>query len=204
MAQPGCSCRTRRHSRPALHGVRALGLGALLLLPACAGLLPNGLPGSDCRAQADAKVYQRAQQERMAHLQREVARLRADLHQAEEAMVTIESGLRGVHTRAGAVSALAEARIAVEQASQSAPWRPAEAREARAKLEEAERQLEAGHSGSAIFFASRAHRIAETLSEEADRVARTKRAAGEPAREPLHRRPGDRGARRGSAGPPGA
>jgi hypothetical protein len=148
-----------------------LGLGALLLLPACASLLPNGLPWQDCRAQADAKVYQTARQEQMAHLQREVARLRADLHQAEEAMVTIESGLRGVHTRAGAVSALAEARIAVEQASQSAPWRPAEAREARAKLEEAERQLEAGHSGSAIFFASRAHRIAETLSEEADQVS---------------------------------
>jgi uncharacterized protein YgiM (DUF1202 family) len=100
-----------------------------------------------------------------------MARLRAELRQAEEAMVTIESGLRGVPTRAEAVSSLAEARIAVERASQRVSWRPAEVREARAKLEEAERQLEAGHSGSAIFFASRARRIAETLSEEADQVA---------------------------------
>ena len=97
---------------------------------------------------------------------------RADLRQAEEAMVTIESGLRGVHTRADAVSSLAEARIAVELASQSVAWRPAEVQEAHAKLEEAERQLEAGRAGSAFFFASRARRIAERLSEEADQVAR--------------------------------
>jgi prefoldin subunit 5 len=167
-----------------------LGLGALLLLPACAGLLPNGLHWPDSTAQADANVRLAAQQERTAHLEREVARLRADLRQAEEAMVAIESGLRadlrqaeeamvaiesglrGFRTRADAVSSLAEGRIAVERASQSVPWRPAEVREAHAKLEEAERQLEAGHSGSAVFFASRARRIAETLSEEADQVAR--------------------------------
>ena len=168
MGQLGFPRRTRRLAR---HGGRALGLGTLLLLPACAGLLPAG-SGScpDPTAQADARVYRTAQQEQVAHLEREVARLRADLRQAEEAMVTIESGLRGVHTRADAVSSLAEARIAVERASQSVPWRPADVSEARAKLEEAERQLEAGHSGSAVFFASRAQRIAKTLSEEADQV----------------------------------
>lgn len=170
MAQPGLPGRTRRPPGPALLGARALGLGALLLLPACAGLLPNGLHWQERTAQADAKVYQMAQREHVAHLEREVARLRADLRQAEEAMVTIESGLRGVHTRADAVSSLAEARIAVQRASQSAPWRPAEVREAQAKLGEAEQQLEAGHAGSAIFFASRARRIAETLSQEADQV----------------------------------
>jgi hypothetical protein len=150
-----------------------LGLGTLLLLPACAGLLPTGTGSRpDPTAQTDAEVYQTARQEQLEHLEREVARLRADLRQAEEAMVTIESGLRGVHTRADAVSSLAEARIAVERASQSVPWRPTEVGEARAKLEEAERQLEAGHSGSAVFFASRAQRIAQTLSEEADQVER--------------------------------
>jgi hypothetical protein len=87
-------------------------------------------------------------------------------------MVAIESGLRGIHTRADAVSSLAEARIAVERASRSVPWRPAKVQEAHAKLEEAERQLDAGHSGSAVFFASRARRIAETLNEEAEQVAR--------------------------------
>ena len=172
MARQGSPRKTRRRPRLALHGARALGLGALLLLPACAGPLPmKAEPCPEPTVQADAEVYQAAQQERTAQLEREVARLRADLRQAEEAMVTIESGLRGVHTRADAVSSLAEARIAVERASQSVPWRPAEVREARAKLEEAERQLEAGHSGSAFFFASRARRIAETLSEEADQVA---------------------------------
>jgi len=122
--------------------------------------------------QADARVYQEVQREQTAQLEREVARLRADLRQAEEAMVAIESGLRGVHSRADAVSSLAEARIAVERAGQSVPWRPAQVQEAQAKLEEAERQLEAGHSGSAVFFASRARRIAETLNQEAAEVAR--------------------------------
>ena len=170
MAQPGSPRRIRWLVR---QGARALGLGTLLLLPACAGPLPTG--SESCRnatAQTDTEVYQTAQQDRVERLQREVARLRADLHQAEEAMVTIESGLRGVHSRADAVSSLAEARIAVERASQSVPWRPTEVAEARAKLEEAERQLEAGHSGSAVFFASRARRIAQTLSEEAEQVAR--------------------------------
>jgi hypothetical protein len=123
-------------------------------------------------AHMDAKVYQTAQQERVEQLERELARLRTDLQLAEEAMVAIESGLRGVHSRADAVSSLAEARIAVERASQGVPWRPGEVQEAQAKLEEAERQLEAGHSGSAVFFASRARRIAEMLNQEATQVAR--------------------------------
>ena len=172
MARQGSPREIRRHPRLALHGALASGLGALLLIPACAGPLHvKAEPCSEPTLQADAEVYQAADQERTAHLEREVARLRADLRQAEEAMVTIESGLRGVHTRADAVSSLAEARIAVERAGHSIPWRPDEVREARAKLEEAEQQLEAGHSGSAVFFASRARRIAETLSEEADQIA---------------------------------
>jgi hypothetical protein len=91
-------------------------------------------------------------------------------------MVAIESGLRGSHTRADAVSALAEARIAVESAAQNAPWREARAQEARGKLEEAERQLQAGHTGSAVFFASRARRIADDLNGEASRVAHSPEA----------------------------
>lgn len=173
MAQRGSAPRTRRHPWLARHPARALGLGVLLLLSACAGLLPSKSeqdPAST--AQTKARVCQMAEQERTAHLEREVTRLRADLRQAEQAMVAIESGLRGVHSRADAVSSIAEARIAVERASQSVPWRPAQVREAHAKLEEAERQLEAGHSGSAVFFASRARRIAETLSEEAEQLAR--------------------------------
>jgi hypothetical protein len=123
-------------------------------------------------AHDDTAIYRSAQLERAEYLAREVARLRADLRQAEEAMVAIESGLRSAHTRADAVSSLAEARISVERASQSVPWRKDAAAEARSKLEEAERQFQAGHTGSAVFFASRAQRIAETLNEEARKVSR--------------------------------
>ena len=45
--------------------------------------------------------------------------------------------------------------------------------EARQKLEEAERQFQAGHTGSAVFFASRARRIAVALNKEARSVANT-------------------------------
>lgn len=123
-------------------------------------------------ANRDAAIYRAAQDARTASLEREVARLEADLNQAEEAMVTIESGLRGPHSRADAVSTVADVRIAIERAARLAPWRGDDIERARAKIAEAERQLRAGHSGSALFFASRADRIAEALSEEAEQVAR--------------------------------
>lgn len=131
--------------------------------------------------EADFEVYLRAESERVTALERDVARLQADLREAEEALVATESGLRGHRIRADAVSALAQARIEVDRARTRAPWRSHEAGEAQAKLEEAERQLADGHVGSAIFFASRASRIASTLLAEADRVARmsgTRFAAG--------------------------
>jgi hypothetical protein len=127
-------------------------------------------------ASRDAETFRQAQGERIQALEREVARLSRDLQEAESAMVAIESGLRGAQTRADAVSALAEARIAVERARASAPWRRAEIAEVTDKLEEAERQFQAGNPGSAVFFASRAQRIADSLREEARRISTAKGA----------------------------
>ena len=121
---------------------------------------------------ADVEMYRNAQIARESYLEREVKRLRTDLQEAERAMVAIESGLRSAHTRADAVSAIAEARIELERAQRAAPWRTSEASDAHSKLDEAERQLGAGHAGTAVFFASRARRTAETLSEEALQVTR--------------------------------
>jgi hypothetical protein len=122
-------------------------------------------------AQRDAEIYRQAQAARLQTLEREVARLRRDLDEAESAMVAIESGLRGAQTRADAVSALAEARIAVERARASAPWRKSEIAEVQERLEEAEREFQAGNAGSAVFFAWRAQRIADSLREEARSVS---------------------------------
>ncbi len=116
------------------------------------------------------EVHRKADLERAAHLEREVARLQEDLAQAEETMIAVESGLRGTHTRAGTVSMLAEVRIAVKRAAEAAPWQADEIEEAQRKLEEAERQIQADHLGSADFFAAGAMRIAEHLSTEAKRV----------------------------------
>jgi len=65
---------------------------------------------------------------------------------------------------------LAEARIEVERADKRAPWRADATAEAHEKLEEADRQLGEGHIGSAIFFISRASRIAKNVLAEADLV----------------------------------
>jgi hypothetical protein len=119
----------------------------------------------------DPAVYQRAQTERREYLEREVARLRADLQQAEESIVSFESDLRGEQTRADAVSAVAEARIALDRVKRRAPWRRDRIAEAREKLGEADRQLAADHLGAAVFFAARAQRITDSLRAEAERVA---------------------------------
>jgi hypothetical protein len=172
--------RERRPRRGRL-GALVLALAASPALSGCAYLGSAGVPGFSSQsahelADRDAETFRQAQAERILALEREVARLRSDLAKAESAMVAIESGLRGAQTRADAVSALAEARIAVERARVSAPWRRAEIAELSSKLEEAERQFQAGNPGSAVFFASRAQRIADALREEARRVATAKDA----------------------------
>jgi hypothetical protein len=142
----------------------AAALAVALALAGCSlGAKPKPAPDSD--------VYRRAEEERSRWLEREVDRLRADLRQAEDAMVAIESGQRGDQTRANAVSAIAEARIAVERAARQAPWRADDVQEAQRKLEEADRQLQSGHFGSAVFFASRASRIAAALGRDGRQVA---------------------------------
>ncbi len=115
-------------------------------------------------------VLQRAQLTRAEFLEREVERLRADLHQAEASIVAMESGQRGNQSRAAAVSAIAEVRIALDRVERKVPWRVDQVHEARGKLAEAASQLERGHVGSAVFFASRAERITESLIDEVQQV----------------------------------
>lgn len=154
---------------------RCLLLAGLCALLACqhaegpSAVRPSGADAID--GPFDAASYRRAEAERVEFFEREVERLRADLRQAEESLVAMESGLRGFQSRADAVSALAEARIALERVSPSVPWRQDRVEEAHGKLAEASRQLQSGHVGSAVFFASRAQRITESLQAEVRQVA---------------------------------
>ena len=158
---------------------RAAWLAALgLAAQGCTGpgLLQGGFwsdpPAESASSGRDeVEVYRRAEAERIEFFEREIARLRDDLAKAEASIVAMESGLRGSQSRADAVSALAEARIALDRVSRTVPWRSDRVEEARAKLDEAQRQLDADHIGSAVFFASRAQGITETLALEADLVA---------------------------------
>jgi len=158
-------------------GAIASGLACAVALSGCAflGSSAPALPATPDPALEiavhDAEIYRQAQIEKTRGLEREVQRLRGELHEAESAMIAIESGLRGSQSRADAVSTLAEARISVGRASSSAPWRGAEIAELKAKLEEAERQFQSGNSGSAVFFASRAKHVADAIREEALQAA---------------------------------
>ena len=137
--------------------------GALGLAAACAsGNRPPPAP-----AAGDVEFYRRAESERVSRLEREVERLRADLAEAEQELVAVESGLSGSRSRADAISAIAEARIQVYRARKRAPWRASRVEEAEKKLEEADRLVGAENFGSAIFFSSRAERIAKNILEEA-------------------------------------
>jgi hypothetical protein len=146
---------------------------AALVAPGCAQRGEPSAAPSSVRSEADPAVYRRADADRMKLLELEVDRLRVDLTAAEQALVAVESGMRGGQTRAEAVSMLAEARIEVDRAGKRAPWRAEAVDEARAKLDEADRELGAGHIGSAVFFVSRASRIAATLLAEAELVGST-------------------------------
>ena len=139
-------------------GVSALALG---LAGACAAPPPATL------SETDAEIYRRAESERSTLFEREVERLRADIAEAEQELVAVESGLRGSNSRADAVSALAEARIQVDRARKRAPWRASLVKEAEKKLDEADRLVGTENFGSAIFFSSRAARIARNILEEA-------------------------------------
>jgi hypothetical protein len=116
------------------------------------------------------QIYRRVETDRAARLARQVDQLSADLAEAESALVRAESGLRGTHSRADAVSSLAEARIQVERAAGLAPWRPTVVTEARSKLADAGEQIQAGHFGAALFFVYRAQRLADDLESEAKKV----------------------------------
>jgi hypothetical protein len=119
-----------------------------------------------------AELFRKAETERAIQLTREIERLQADLATAEAALVEAESGLAGTHTRADAVSSVAVTRIQVERAASRAPWRVAEIADAESKLAEAERQVDEGRFGAALFFVYRARRVAESLLREADLVRR--------------------------------
>lgn len=163
-----------------LHRSLRAALGpALLITPLVVmgcGSLGSTSPASEARcpnARVDAaeveqaRLFRRAETERATQLLHEIERLKADLKTAESALVEAESGLAGNHTRADAVSSLATTRIQIERAEARAPWRAQDIAIARAKLEEAERQVAENRFGAALFFDYRARRVAESILAEA-------------------------------------
>lgn len=150
---------SRRSHRPGVAYLTRVALAAWLAGAGCAEA-----PGRPATAADPSRA---ANAQRVAALEAEIARLRADLEQAEYRLRDAASGREQDLTMADAVSALAETRVHTEGAAKAAPWRRAELREAQLKLEEADRQIRAGHYGSAVFFAMRARGISDRVSSEA-------------------------------------
>jgi hypothetical protein len=124
-------------------------------------------------AESEAQIAareRRADRSRIARLEGEIEQLTADLRQAEAAMLASDAEMSAGHSRANAASMLAEARIALEQAKRSAPWRGDAVEDARTKIAEGERQVGAGRSPAAVYLASRAKHIADSLIAEARSV----------------------------------
>jgi hypothetical protein len=121
-------------------------------------------------AAEQAELFRQAETDRAKHLSSEIARLQTDLETAESALVEVESGIAGSNGRADAVSSLAVTRIQVERAASRGPWREVDIAGAREKLEEAERQVDEGRFGTALFFVYRARRVAEGVLAEATQV----------------------------------
>ena len=80
----------------------------------------SGKGDGGAESRQEIEVYRRAEAERIEFFEREIARLREDLARAEASIVAMESGLRGSQSRADAVSAIAEARIALDRVTQGA------------------------------------------------------------------------------------
>lgn len=169
----------RGSMRRSILSSRWLLVGSFAALAACASapdapnqdLPPAAIDSEATMTDVDAEIYRRAEAERGQSLEAEVKRLRAALQDAEAAVVAMESGLAGQKTRADAVSETAAARVQVERARRAAAWRVTTLDEATKKLSEAERQIEGGSFGAAIFFASRAVHLATQVLEEAERTA---------------------------------
>ncbi|MBW2279452.1 MAG: hypothetical protein JRG82_01820 [Deltaproteobacteria bacterium] len=135
----------------------AWGLSGCTLPGSGADPAPGGA-GSPTEAARSAEFEVRGQ--RVARLEEDLERLRADLRHAEEALVSLGSPGGAQQGRTDAVSAIAHARSRIELAAQvggdSAQMLP----EARRSLLEAERQLHGGRHQTASYFAARARRMA--------------------------------------------
>lgn len=125
---------------------------------------------------SDGELVRRAETDRLSALEREVERLKMDLERAEDALIAVESKLRTGHSRAAAVSALAEAHMQLNRASRVAPWQSKTISEARDKLKIAQKHIDEGYFGTAVFFVYRANRMVEDLRYEASIIENSTQA----------------------------
>ena len=108
------------------------------------------------------------QSDRVVELEGQVTQLQQKLKQSDSELEAIESHLREEHSRADAVSALAEARVKLQRAARDAPLRSKEVDAANDRLYVAERRIETEDYGAAAFFIYRASGTADSILSEVE------------------------------------
>lgn len=118
------------------------------------------------------KVILKADTKRIEQLEREIARLQAELARAEDTLVAVESGLQSGYTRADAVSSMVEAQIQLEKTAARSPWHVDMINKAQDKLKSAQSHIDAGRFGAGLFFVYRVNSIVNVINDET-KVIRT-------------------------------
>lgn len=105
---------------------------------------------------------------------RAVARLEHELGKSRRELDSLTAQLRPMRSPADVVSALADARVALDRVGEdAASWESSRVEEGRAQLAEAQRHLAADRVGSALFFVLRARRITADIRDYRRLVAGT-------------------------------
>ncbi|HVO11489.1 MAG TPA: hypothetical protein VMX54_12175 [Vicinamibacteria bacterium] len=117
---------------------------------------PQGVPAAPPggrRDPADLAARLRRSEEERKRAEERVALLQRELELTETEVIRTKARLQGIETKADASSAIAEARILMGRLDAKDKATLARCRELLAK---AERQLDAGNFGAAVFFARKA------------------------------------------------
>lgn len=116
----------------------------------------------------DPGLSRQVSRHHVAKLKNDAVRLREDLARAEQALAATDTSVG--YTSADAISALAEARVQTQGATNEIPWKREQIEQARAKLDTAKAHIDARNFSAAMYFIYRAQRITEEVKKEAQLV----------------------------------
>ena len=121
-------------------------------------------------AQLTAEVIEKTEVNRLLH--EELDQTRDVLEYAEKQFISLEKGLQQHETKASAVAALAEARLAYDKRIRQDPssGRFANVRQAKVKIRKSDEMLDANRYAASVYFANRAIRLLGEAGDPRNRI----------------------------------